>query len=129
MAATTGQGRSFATFIVGLTVACAGIAYFSSGSGKLLALVGAALLAASFLWFMKIKPQEGKPAQIGGSGGMKLLGAFVACFGWILTIFGLHIVAGTSGRIILSLVGIGFSLFGMIVILPSAYNKHAIWKA
>lgn len=129
MAATSGQGRSFATFIVGLTVACAGIAYFSSGSGKLLALLGAAILATSFLAFLKIKPLEGKPAQIAGAGGMKLLGAFIACFGWILILVGLHVVTGTGGRIVLSLVGIGVTLFGIIFVLPAAFNKNAIWKA
>jgi hypothetical protein len=129
MAATKGQGRSFATFIVGLTVTCAGIAYFSSGSGKLLALLGAAVLAASLLGFLKIKPLEGKPAQIAGAGGMKLLGAFIACFGWVQILVGLHVVTGTGGRIVLSLVGIGVTLFGIIFVLPAAFNKNAIWKA
>ena len=129
MAASTGQGRSFATFLVGLTVACTGIAYFSSGMGKLALLVGAAIVAASFLGFLKLKPLEGKPAQIGGAGGMKLLGAFIACFGWVLILFGLHVVTGTGGRIVLSLVGIAVSLFGIIFVLPAAFNKNAIWKA
>ena len=95
MAASTGQGRSFATFLVGLTVACTGIAYFSSGMGKL----------------------------------ALLLGAFIACFGWILILFGLHLVTGTGGRIVLALVGIAVSLFGIIFVLPAAFNKNAIWKA
>ena len=129
MAASTGQGRSFATFLVGLTVACTGIAYFSSGMGKLALLLGAAIVAASMLGFLKLKPLEGKPAQIGGAGGMKLLGAFIACFGWVLILFGLHLVTGTGGRIVLSLVGIAVSLFGIIFVLPAAFNKNAIWKA
>jgi hypothetical protein len=129
MAASTGQGRSFATFLVGLTVACTGIAYFSSGMGKLALLLGAAMVAASLLGFLKLKPLEGKPAQIGGAGGMKLLGAFIACFGWILILFGLHLVTGTGGRIVLALVGIAVSLFGIIFVLPAAFNKNAIWKA
>ena len=129
MAASTGQGRSFATFLVGLTVACTGIAYFSSGMGKLALLLGAAIVAASMLGFLKLKPLEGKPAQIGGAGGMKLLGAFIACFGWVLILFGVHLVTGTGGRIVLSLVGIAVSLFGIIFVLPAAFNKNAIWKA
>jgi len=129
MAATTGQGRSFATFIVGLTVACAGVAYFSSGGGKLLALLGTAILVASLFGFLKIKPLEGKTAQIAGAGGLKLLGAFIACFGWILILFGLHVVTSTGGRIALALIGIGVSLFGIIYVLPAAFNKNAIWKA
>ena len=35
MAATKSQGRDFALFMVGLTAVCAGIAFFSSGVGKL----------------------------------------------------------------------------------------------
>ena len=129
MAASTGQGRSFATFLVGLTVACTGIAYFSSGMGKLALLLGAAMVAASLLGFLKLKPLEGKPAQIGGAGGMKLLGAFIACFGWVLSLFGLHLVTGTGGRIVISLVRIAVILFGIIFVLTAAFNKNAIWKA
>ncbi len=129
MAATTGQGRSFTTFIVGLTAACAGIAYFSTGMGKFMAVVGAAMLVMSLLTFLKIKPLEGKPAQKAGAGGMKLVGAFISAFGWFLILVGLHVVTGTGGRIVLGLVGIGVSLFGILYVLPAAFNKNAIWKS
>lgn len=129
MAATTGQGRSFTTFIVGLTGLCAGIAYFSTGLGKFIAVAGALVVMMSLLSFLKLKPLEGKPAQKAGSGTMKLMGAFVSAFGWILILVGLHVVTGTSGRIVLGLVGIAVSLFGIIYILPTAFNKHAIWKS
>jgi hypothetical protein len=129
MAATSGQGRSFATFLVGITVACVGIAFLSTGLGKFALAVGVVIFVASLFAFMKIKPMEGKPAQKPGAGGMKLLGAVAACLGWILVLFGLHVVTGTGGRIVLSLVGIGVSLFGIIYILPTAFNKNAIWKA
>jgi len=129
MAATTGQGRSFATFIVGLTGLCAGIAYFSTGLGKFIAVAGALVVVMSMLAFLKLKPLEGKPAQKSGAGGMKLLGAFVSAFGWLLILVGLHVVTGTGGRIVLGLVGIGVSLFGIIYVLPTAFNKNAIWKS
>jgi len=129
MAAHSGQGRSFATFLVGLTIACAGIAYLSSGYGKLLLVIGAAVFLGSLFGFLKIKPQEGKPAQKTSSAGMKLLGAFLAALGWILTLFGMHIVDGTGGRIVIALIGIAVSLAGMIYVLPAAFNKNAIWKA
>jgi hypothetical protein len=128
MAASARQGRSLTTFLVGLTMTCAGIAYFSSGSGKLLTLLGAGILLASFAAFKKIKPLEGTPAQNPGAGSMKLLGAFIACFGWILILFGLHVVTGTGGRIVLGLLGIGVSLVGILYVLPAAFNKNAIWK-
>jgi hypothetical protein len=129
MAAHSGQGRSFATFIVGLTVACGGIAYFSSGIGKFALVVGMVIFGLSLFQFLKLKPLEGAPAQIAGAGGMKALGAFIACFGWILVLGGLHVITGTGGRIVLGLVGIAVSLFGIVFVLPAAFNKNAIWKA
>jgi hypothetical protein len=129
MAATSGQGRSFGTFIVGLTVACAGIAYFSSGMGKFALAVGVVIVALSLLGFLKLKPLEGAPAQIAGAGGMKAIGAFIACFGWLLILGGLHVVTGTGVRIALAIVGIAVSLFGIVFVLPAAFNKNAIWKA
>jgi len=128
MAANTGQGRSFTTFLVGLTVACAGIAYFSSGFGKPLFVVGLVILVASLFGFLKLKPLEGKPAQRASSTAMKLTGAFIAAFGCVLTLFGMLLVASPGGRIVFALIGIAVSLFGIIYILPSAFNKNAIWK-
>jgi len=129
MAATTGQGRSFASFIVGLTGLCAGIAYFSTGLGKFITVAGALVLVMSLFAFLKIKPLEGKTAQKPVTGAMKAVGAFVSAFGWFLILVGLHVVTGTGGRIVLGLVGIGVSLFGIIYVLPTAFNKNAIWKS
>jgi len=128
MAANTGQGRSFVIFLVGLTVACAGLASFSSGKGKLLLFVGAVILVASLLGFLKLKPLEGKPAQRPGPTAMKLVGAFIALFGWVLTLFGMHLVDSVGGRMVFALVGIAVSLLGLIYVLPAAFNKNAIWK-
>jgi len=129
MAATTGQGRSLTTFIVGLTAACAGIAYVSTGLGKFILVAGALIVAMSLLSFLKLKPLEGKPAQKAGAGVMKLMGAFVSALGWVLILAGLHVVTGTLGRIALGLAGIGVSLFGILYVLPTAFNKNAIWKS
>jgi uncharacterized protein (DUF697 family) len=46
----------------------------------------------------------------------------------LITLFGMHLTPSTAGRIVLALIGIGVSLFGIIVILPAAFNKNAIWK-
>jgi len=128
MAANAGQGRSFAVFLVGLTVACAGLASFSSGMGKVLLLVGVVIVLASLFGFMKLKPLEGKIAVRPGPTGMKLIGAFIAAFGWVLTLFGMHLVSSVGGRIVFSLFGIAVSLLGIIYVLPAAFNKNAIWK-
>jgi hypothetical protein len=129
MAANTGQGRSFTTFLVGFTALCGGIAYISTGLGKLALAAGAVILVTSLFGFLKIKPLEGKPAQKAGSTTMKLVGGIIAALGWVITLYGMRLVEGTNGRIVLALVGIGVSLFGMIYILPTTYNKNAIWKA
>lgn len=128
MAADKQQGRTLGTFLVGLTVMCAGIAFLSRGSGKLLALLGAVILLTSLFGFLKIKPMEGKPAQNGGAMGTKLVGAFIACLGWVLVLFGMHVAGGTGGRMVVALIGIGVSLFGIIFVLPTAFNRNAIWK-
>ncbi|HUK21261.1 MAG TPA: hypothetical protein VLV45_06860 [Gemmatimonadales bacterium] len=129
MAANKAQGRSFAFFLVALAVGCVGIATWSTGIGKLAFVAGAVALVASLFGMRRIKPEEGKPAQRAGSEGAKLGGAFVALLGWLVTLGGLHIVSSTGGRIVLALVGIAISLFGMVVLLPRAVNKNAIWKA
>ena len=129
MAANAGQGRNFAVFIVGLTVACVGIYDFSSGMGKVLLLAGAAVILVSMFGFLKLKPLEGKAAQHGGQMGMKLIGAFIAVFGWVLTLFGMHLVDSVGGRMVFALIGIAVSLIGIVFVLPAAFNKNAIWKA
>jgi hypothetical protein len=129
MAANTGQGKSFTVFLVGLIVAGAGVASFSSGMGKLLLLLGVVIILVSMFGFLKLKALEGKVAQRPGQMGMKLVGAFVALFGWLVTLVGMHLVDSVGGRMGFALVGIAVSLFGIIYILPAAFNKNAIWKA
>ena len=90
--------------------------------------MGAVILVASLLGFLKLKPLEGKPAQRPGPTAMKLVGAFIALFGWVLTLFGMHLVDSVGGRMVFALVGIAVSLLGLIYVLPAAFNKNAIWK-
>lgn len=129
MAANKSQGSYYSLFLVAATVFAGGIAYFGSGLGKLCLLVGAAGLLASLFGMLKIKPLEGKTAMKPGPGAMKLVGAGCAALGWVITLFGMHITPSTAGRIVLALVGIGVSLFGMLVVLPAAFNKSAVWKS
>jgi len=129
MAANKSQGSYYSLFLVAATVLCAGIFYFDSGKGKLLLLVGAVGLVASLFGMLKIKPLEGKTALKPGPGAMKLLGAGFSALGWVITLFGMHLTPSTSGRIVLALIGIAVSLFGIIVILPAAFNKNAVWKS
>jgi hypothetical protein len=128
MAATKSQGRGFTLFIVGLTVAAAGIAYFSTGSGKLALIGGLVVVAVSFAMLFKIKPLEGPIADRGQPAAMKLAGLAAVIAGWLVVLFGLHLTDSVSGRMIATLVGISVSLVGSLVLLPAASNKNAIWK-
>jgi hypothetical protein len=129
MAANKQQGQLFGVFLVGLTVACAGVMDFSSGGGKVALLVGIVLLAISFWQFLKIKPLEGKIALGAQPAAMKLVGVAVTVLGWLVVLFGLHLTSSVSGRMVTSIVGLIVSLVGVCGILPSACNKNAIWKA
>jgi hypothetical protein len=128
MAANKSQGSFYTLFLVAATVLCAGIFEWSGGLGKLLFVVGALGLIASLFGMLKIKPLEGRTALKPSSMVMKLIGAGVVAFGWFITLFGMHLTASLAGRGILALLGIAVSLFGIIVVLPAAFNKNAVWK-
>ena len=127
MAANRSQGSYYTLFLVSATVLCAGI--FFSGAGKILLILGAVGIFASLFGMLKIKPLEGKTAMKPNPLGMKLFGACLAALGWVITLFGMHLTPSVGGRLVLSLVGIAVSLFGMLVVLPAAFNKNAVWKS
>lgn len=129
MAATQSQGRSFGLFLVGITTACAGAYLMPGGAGIGLLIVGLVLLAASFAMFVKLKPLEGKVALGSQPAVMKLVGAALSAGGWIVALFGLHLTASVGGRMVIAIIGLAISLFGIVFILPAACNKNAIWKA
>jgi hypothetical protein len=128
MAANSGQGKSFAVFLVGLTLACAGLASWSGGMGKVLFLAGLVVTVFSLMMAKGIKSLEGKVPNRPGAGSGKFMGGVFALLGWVVTVVGIQYVTSTGGRILLGLVGIATSLFGILVILPAAFNKNAIWK-
>lgn len=128
MAATRSQGSFYTLFLVACTVLAAGI-YLSGGLGMLLVVVGILGILGSLFAMMKIKAAEGKTAMKPGPEGMKWVGAAIALAGWFVTIIGANVISSTGGRIVLALVGIGVSLFGILGILPAAFNKNAVWKS
>ncbi|HTR48631.1 MAG TPA: hypothetical protein VMM16_14710 [Verrucomicrobiae bacterium] len=129
MAANKSQGSYYTLFLVGCTVLCAGIYEYSTGLGKLLLIVGAAGVVGSLFGTLGIKSLEGKTALKPSAMVMKLVGAAVALLGWVITLFGMHLTPSTGGRIALALVGIAVSLFGVVFVLPAAFNKNAVWKS
>jgi len=128
MAANRSQGGLYTLFLVASTVLCAGL-FFSGGLGTLLLLVGAAGMIISLFGMLKIKALEGKTALKSNPAAMKLIGAGVAALGWVITLFGMHVTPSTAGRLIIALIGIGVTLFGITVVLPAAFNKNAVWKS
>jgi uncharacterized membrane protein YidH (DUF202 family) len=129
MAANKQQGQWLSLFLAGLTTTCAGIYGFSSTLGKFGVAVGLVVLVISFLRFLKLKPLEGKIAAGAQPPVMKGIGVLVTVGGWLVVLFGLHLASGVTGRLIFALIGLAICLFGVIVILPAACNKNAIWKA
>jgi hypothetical protein len=129
MAASKSQGRHFGTFLVGLMVLSAGVGYSATAMGKVLLLTGAGVLLVSFAGFIGIKPLEGETPLERSPEAMKWIGAGIAAAGWLITLGGLHVVETNGSRTILALLGIGVSLFGMLYVLPAAFNKKAFWKA
>src|SRR6266849_6052167 len=123
MAANKQQGQNLTGFLVALTATCAGIAYFSTGYGKLFTVIGVVALIANLAGLWKAKPLEVKPALRAAPVGLKMAGALAALLGWVLILFGLHFITGTGGRIMLALIGIAVSLFGIVYLLPAAFNK------
>lgn len=128
MAATKSQGRALTLFLVGITTACAGVAYFSSGSGKLAFFVGLVVLLVSLALCIKLKPEEGKVASKGQPAMLRLVGVGVVLLGWVTVLYGLHLTTSVGGRMTTSILGFAISLVGALYILPTASNKNAIWK-
>ena len=129
MAATTSQGKSFTIFLVGLTVAAAGLAFISTGIAKVALIGGVIIIGFSFASFYRIKPLEGLAAVGKQPAALKLGGVAAVLAGWLIVIFGLNLTASVAGRMTTTLLGLAISLVGVLVILPFAANKNAIWKS
>jgi hypothetical protein len=129
MAATKSQGKSLTVFMAGITVAAAGLSFSASGIGKVALAVGLAIIGYSFFKFFLMKPLEGRPAAGVQPASLKLAGVALTVGGWVVVLFGLHLTPGVAGRMVSTLLGLGISLLGILVILPMAANKNAIWKA
>jgi len=59
---------------------------------------------------------------------MVLVGLAVAVLGFIISFMSLSVASDVTTRMIMTLVGIGVSLFGILGLVSKAYLKDAIWK-
>lgn len=59
---------------------------------------------------------------------MKFVGLLLAVCGWLLPVAGLTWTSSFAVRLILSLIGIGLCLTGILGFLNRAYVRNAIWK-
>ena len=98
-------------------------------NGETLLIVGVLLFLGSLAGMLKIKPEEGRTAMKPGPGAMKLIGAFVAALGWVITLFGMHLTPSVGGTNHHLACRNSRESFGMIVVLPAAFNKNAVWKS
>ena len=59
---------------------------------------------------------------------MVYIGILTTFAGFLITLFSLAVTSGVNTRMLLVLIGIAVSLFGIIGLINSAYLKNAIWK-
>jgi hypothetical protein len=59
---------------------------------------------------------------------MVIAGLLVTLLGFVISVASLGIASGVGGRLIITLLGMAVSLFGIIGLLNPAYMKNAIWK-
>ena len=59
---------------------------------------------------------------------MVLIGVLVTFLGFLISVFSLSITSSVSGRLIIVLIGLAVSLFGIIGLINAAYLKKAIWR-
>ncbi len=57
-----------------------------------------------------------------------LVGLLVTLSGFLLSVFSLTIASSVGGRLVIVLLGIALSLFGIMGLLNKHYLKIAIWK-
>jgi hypothetical protein len=56
------------------------------------------------------------------------IGLVVTLLGFVIAVMGLGMTSSVNMRMILALVGIAVSFFGIFGMINTAYNKNAIWR-
>jgi hypothetical protein len=56
------------------------------------------------------------------------IGIIVTFLGFVISLLSLTLASSVTGRMVVVLLGLAVSLFGILGLLNRAYNKKAIWK-
>ena len=56
------------------------------------------------------------------------IGILTTLLGFVITLVSLGMTSSVNGRMIMVLVGIAVSFFGILGLINTAYNKKAIWR-
>ncbi|MEQ1886335.1 MAG: hypothetical protein ABL967_14820 [Bryobacteraceae bacterium] len=59
---------------------------------------------------------------------MTIAGLALALLGFLISVFSLSMTTDTTMRMIIVLVGIAVSLFGIVGVINRAYMRNAIWR-
>ena len=59
---------------------------------------------------------------------MTFAGILVTLAGFVLSAASVGIMSSNGGRLVMVLVGIAISLFGILGLLNPAYQKNAVWR-
>jgi hypothetical protein len=59
---------------------------------------------------------------------MAILGLLLAVLGLVVSILSLSVTSNPGGRLVIVLVGIALSLFGILGLVNGAYLKRAVWR-
>ena len=59
---------------------------------------------------------------------MVIVGIFVTLLGFAISVASLGVASAVSARLIMTLLGLAVSLFGIMGVLNPAFMKNAVWK-
>jgi hypothetical protein len=59
---------------------------------------------------------------------MALVGLVVTFIGFLISAASVGVMSATGGRLVMVLVGIAVSLFGILGMINPAYQKDVVWK-
>jgi hypothetical protein len=59
---------------------------------------------------------------------MAFAGIVVTLLGFLVSAASVGIMSNNGGRLVLVIVGIGVSLFGILGLINPAYQKNAVWR-